>query len=88
MYNYVYKREVSFVVKNIKIVFNDSNIQFVTEEWMAKGNSSAKLIDELEMSDLIKWLEQENTLSKRVNCKNYSDLILFKNSIKYVTIQK
>lgn len=75
--------------KDITIVYNHgSSLNFTTEEWKSKNNIGNKLIDIKAMHDLIQWLEDRNTSTIRIECKNSSDLILFRNSIKYVTINE
>lgn len=75
--------------KDITIVYNHgSDLKFTTEEWKTKNGVGNKLIDIMVMHDLIQWLEKENNSTIRIKCKNSSDLILFRNQIKYVLIEK
>lgn len=74
--------------KDITICYENDFLNFTTLEWKSDNDNSIKLVSILEMSSLIQWLEKENTSSKRVKCKKNSDLILFRNPIKYVRINE
>lgn len=74
--------------KDITIRYDDKFFNFTTLEWKVQNSNTYELISEMEMHNLIQWLENENKLTKRVKCINSGDLILFRSSIKYVKINE
>lgn len=74
--------------KEIIVYLDNKEFLFTTEKELARENKDYRLVDILTMSELVQWLEKIDSHSKRVKCVYRNDIIIFKDSIKYVEIIK